>query len=152
MKEKIISILLAAVMVLSVVPFMSLATLAASSSTATDGNGNQIGTDDKVTYDSTWYDSAATDLYIWDESDFIAYGLQIQNSGANSTMYKNQVIHIMNDLDFSTLDLANIQGNKVSGTAKNWFNVIVIARTFHEVDGVRVYDDIMVYTFDTANS
>ena len=129
MKKRILSIFLAAMMVLTMIPVAAVAAVAASSSTVNGGNGNILDSENKVTYDPTWYDSTESDLYIWDESDFLAYGLQIQDAGSAGTSYKNQVIHIMDDLDFSNLDLATFKTSKfANASAENWFYVIFVSR------------------------
>ena len=146
MKKRILSILLTAVMVLTMIPFAAFTTIAASSYTASGGNGNVYDETDttKLVADSTWYDADATDLYIWDESDLIAYGSHVKSIGSydssknNVVSFAGQVIHIMADLD-------------MTGVA--WYDIIGRNRAFSGfIDGHNHTISNITYTAPTGNT
>lgn len=116
MKKRILSIFLAAVMVLSMIHLVVFTIVASGSETGGDGvvkdaNGN-------VAADEEWYDANVTDLYIWDVSDMLAYGKEMANHDNFSSdfAFDGQVIHIMADLDMSEV--------------ANWFDYIKRGRVF----------------------
>ncbi len=85
MKKQIISLLLTMVMVFSLIPLASFSTVAAA-----------------PTVDTAWYNANATDLYIYDENDFAAFGAEINKANSvSAAAFDGKVIHIMADLDMS---------------------------------------------------
>ena len=91
-------------MVVTMIPFAAFAAIAAE--TATGGDGNVFDADGKIIADPDWYDSTSKDHYVWDESDFLAFGANMVKAASN---YKGQVIHIMADLDFNAADGTNAE-------------------------------------------
>ncbi|MBO5203170.1 MAG: hypothetical protein J6B72_00970 [Clostridia bacterium] len=112
MKKQIISLLLTMVMIFSLIPLASFATVAAA-----------------PTVDTTWYDTETTDshpndLYIYDENDFVAFGAKLgeaKTTPANATAFDGKVIHIMADLDMAGYANWYNSGNKVG----RYFNGII---------------------------
>lgn len=91
MKKQIISLLLTMVMIFSLIPLASFATVAAVPTVDTDW------------YDTETADSHPNDLYIYNEDDFAAFGKKINSESATTATdyFTGKVVHIMADLDMS---------------------------------------------------
>ena len=147
MKKKLISLLLAVVMVLSVMPL----TFAVSAATASpEANDVQSAT---PTTDTNWYDNETgddtpNDLYIYNEDDFMAFGAKLAsnpNTGASDTYFAGKVVHIVSDLDFDEYNFGN--------ASRYWMAIIKRGRAFSGIiDGHGHTIENLIYICEAGNA
>lgn len=94
MKRKVLALLLTVVLLLSGIPLAIDA-----ENTGKGGNGNQYDANGALVADSAWYQDGAAELYVWDESDLLAFGTKLGAAGNGKSCFDGVVIHIMADLD-----------------------------------------------------
>ena len=124
MKKRILLMLLAVAILTSCVPCISFS-VSAADGIETNDKQSQIAVPDDDWYSNETGDDTPTELNIYNEDDFLAFGKMLSECLVKDThgvAYAGYVIHLRNDIDLSKWEYTDITGD--------WYNYVRADKTY----------------------